>query len=417
MQIGIGGAAGDAYDPLRHYLPNPALGPHDPTTAVAARRARPDQGQGRPHRPADRRLPPLRPRLQRHRPRSRRLRRPRHRRRPPIPRQRTDDLRRRQRPDAPRRPAAPATSTRSRTPTSRHHASTKASTTAAPGRSTRSALAASSSSAPPTPAGATATAGSPTSSPPAPTPATTSTSPKASRRPSAGPAHRSRPTDRHLQRPLDRDRIRARPRRPRTRTQRLPRRRRHGGRASDESGPPAARGARRDTRSDRLQRTMPHRQRPTTEPGLKRLPLTDPRPARPEHQRLRLSESDRPPRIPARLIGSSSLSPKHSPNRVRGENETNRAADDFTRRLPPPRVEDYLTLRGHTEPGHHGARVVSHSLCSSLGQRSPIFTGDPPRSGRSRKPVWAISPSGVRIPPPLRSHHPLLRRRPGIGAG
>jgi hypothetical protein len=34
MQIGIGGAAGDAYDPLRQYLPNPSLGPHDPTTAV-----------------------------------------------------------------------------------------------------------------------------------------------------------------------------------------------------------------------------------------------------------------------------------------------------------------------------------------------------------------------------------------------
>jgi hypothetical protein len=34
MQIGIGGAAGDAYDQLRQYLPNPALGPHDPTTAV-----------------------------------------------------------------------------------------------------------------------------------------------------------------------------------------------------------------------------------------------------------------------------------------------------------------------------------------------------------------------------------------------
>ena len=34
MQIGVSGAAGDAYDPLRHYLPNPALGPHDPTTAV-----------------------------------------------------------------------------------------------------------------------------------------------------------------------------------------------------------------------------------------------------------------------------------------------------------------------------------------------------------------------------------------------
>jgi hypothetical protein len=34
MQIGIGGAAGDAYDPLRRYLPDPALGPHDPATAV-----------------------------------------------------------------------------------------------------------------------------------------------------------------------------------------------------------------------------------------------------------------------------------------------------------------------------------------------------------------------------------------------
>jgi len=34
MQIGIGGRAGDAYDQLRHNLPNPSLGPHDPTTAV-----------------------------------------------------------------------------------------------------------------------------------------------------------------------------------------------------------------------------------------------------------------------------------------------------------------------------------------------------------------------------------------------
>jgi hypothetical protein len=34
MQIGVGGAAGDAYDTLRQYLPDPALGPHDPTTAV-----------------------------------------------------------------------------------------------------------------------------------------------------------------------------------------------------------------------------------------------------------------------------------------------------------------------------------------------------------------------------------------------
>jgi hypothetical protein len=34
MQIGIGGAAGDEYDSLRRYLPEPSLGPHDPTTAV-----------------------------------------------------------------------------------------------------------------------------------------------------------------------------------------------------------------------------------------------------------------------------------------------------------------------------------------------------------------------------------------------
>jgi hypothetical protein len=34
MQIGIGGAAGDEYQSLRQYLPNPQLGPHDPTTAV-----------------------------------------------------------------------------------------------------------------------------------------------------------------------------------------------------------------------------------------------------------------------------------------------------------------------------------------------------------------------------------------------
>ena len=34
MQIGVGGAAGDEYGELRAYLPNPALGPHDPLTAV-----------------------------------------------------------------------------------------------------------------------------------------------------------------------------------------------------------------------------------------------------------------------------------------------------------------------------------------------------------------------------------------------
>jgi hypothetical protein len=38
MQIGVGGGpcgvAGDEYDSLRHFLSDPALGPHDPTTAV-----------------------------------------------------------------------------------------------------------------------------------------------------------------------------------------------------------------------------------------------------------------------------------------------------------------------------------------------------------------------------------------------
>jgi hypothetical protein len=34
MQIGIGGASSDNYDRLRRFLPDPALGPHDPTTAV-----------------------------------------------------------------------------------------------------------------------------------------------------------------------------------------------------------------------------------------------------------------------------------------------------------------------------------------------------------------------------------------------
>ena len=34
MQIGIGGASSDNYDRLRRFLPDPAMGPHDPTTAV-----------------------------------------------------------------------------------------------------------------------------------------------------------------------------------------------------------------------------------------------------------------------------------------------------------------------------------------------------------------------------------------------
>lgn len=34
MQIGVGGLAGDEYQSLRRYLPDPSLGPHNPTTAV-----------------------------------------------------------------------------------------------------------------------------------------------------------------------------------------------------------------------------------------------------------------------------------------------------------------------------------------------------------------------------------------------
>jgi len=34
MQIGVGGASGDNDNTLRRYLPDPSLGPHDPTTAV-----------------------------------------------------------------------------------------------------------------------------------------------------------------------------------------------------------------------------------------------------------------------------------------------------------------------------------------------------------------------------------------------
>jgi hypothetical protein len=34
MQIGVGGLAGNVYQSLRRYLPDPSLGPHDPTTAV-----------------------------------------------------------------------------------------------------------------------------------------------------------------------------------------------------------------------------------------------------------------------------------------------------------------------------------------------------------------------------------------------
>jgi hypothetical protein len=38
MQDGIGGAAGDEYDSLLHFLPDPSLGPHDPATRSSWRR-------------------------------------------------------------------------------------------------------------------------------------------------------------------------------------------------------------------------------------------------------------------------------------------------------------------------------------------------------------------------------------------
>ena len=65
MQIGVGGLAGNEYQSLRRYLPDPSLGPHDPTTAVDPGGARADPGQGRSDWAADRRVRRLRPRLQR----------------------------------------------------------------------------------------------------------------------------------------------------------------------------------------------------------------------------------------------------------------------------------------------------------------------------------------------------------------
>jgi len=50
MQIGVGGgscgSAGDEYDQLRQFLPDPTLGPHDPDDRSRAGGASADQGQG-----------------------------------------------------------------------------------------------------------------------------------------------------------------------------------------------------------------------------------------------------------------------------------------------------------------------------------------------------------------------------------
>ena len=146
MQIGIGGAAGDAYDPLRQYLPNPALGPHDPTTAVQLAALVLIKDKGAPTGQPINAYLPYAAAYNGTGPAADRLRHPRHRRRQHLPRQRPDDLRRTQlRRMLSRRSPTPATSTRSPTPKSPHRGSTKASTTAAPAPSTRSDPAASSS--------------------------------------------------------------------------------------------------------------------------------------------------------------------------------------------------------------------------------------------------------------------------------
>ena len=258
MQIGIGGAAGDAYDPLRQYLPNPALGPHDPTTAVALAALVLIKDKGAPTgQPIDAYLPYARAyngtgpaadayaarviadahayqgsgqttlvsgttRL-RGRGEQRRVRQPirarpghaiTHRPRRRLQRHRPD---RRARP-RPRRPRQhhrlrlgqrrrldllPAHRRRLRRRLHlrrrRHHADRPHRPTRHPG-----------------------------------------------------------PADRHLQRPLNRDRLRARPRRPRPRPQRLPRRSGHRRGADNEPAPPVPRRAERPSRPDKLRRGMPH---------------------------------------------------------------------------------------------------------------------------------------------------------------
>ena len=267
MQIGIGGAAGDAYDPLRQYLPNPALGPHDPTTAIELAALVLIKDKGAPTgQPIDAYLPYARA----------------YNGTGPA----ADAYAARVIADAhsyqgsgqttfvgettgarPRR-AAPATSTPSRTLRSRHRASTRASTTAAPapidalgpGRVVLVST---------TDTGwgngdgwvsyqltGGAYAGDYVYVAEGITPTV-----RQGQLVAAGPA------DRHLQRPLDRDRLRARPRRPRPRAQRLPRRSRHRRRADHEPAARLARRAQRSSRPDQLRRTMPHRRGSDTEHG------------------------------------------------------------------------------------------------------------------------------------------------------
>ena len=262
MQIGIGGAAGDAYDPLRQYLPNPALGPHDPTTAVQLAALVLIKDKGAPTgQPIDTYLPYAAayngtgpaatayatrviadantyqgtgqttfvglssagcstPRL-RHRLRQPVRPRPGH----PIadrPRRRLQrhrpDRRARTRPRRPRKHHRHRLGQRQRLdliPTHR--------------RRIRRRL-------------------------------------RLRRRrhhPNRPPrrARLSRLADRRLQRPLDRNRLRARPRRPRPRPHRLPRRRRHRRRTHDERTPHLARRRRRAPGPDQLRRTMPDHRR------------------------------------------------------------------------------------------------------------------------------------------------------------
>jgi hypothetical protein len=82
--------------------------------------------------------------------------------------------------------------------------------------------------------------------------------------------------------------------------------------------------------------------------------------------------------------------PDGCPRTAPGDNQQNR--------LRSSARCDWVT-RGHNEPTCRGWSAVSRSLCRSLGKQSLVSRGDAGRSNRSRKPVWAISPSGVRIPP------------------
>jgi hypothetical protein len=70
------------------------------------------------------------------------------------------------------------------------------------------------------------------------------------------------------------------------------------------------------------------------------------------------------------------------------------------------------TLLGHIESNWHGRPPVSRSLCRSLEDQSRVAKGASPWSGRSRKPVWAISPSGCMRPVECRILDQSIRQLP-----